>query len=198
MPNWLNEFLIAIGGGSIATVGIVVIIKAIIGKIVDIAVEKSTIKFTNKLERSTKAYEILLDKEFECYEKVGIHLATLVSLIQDLHFWTLESLKNNSESTKKKHKEFLLNYLRIIQILKNDVVRFQLYVPKNVLTTLNLLVQCLQEKSRYFGDVSKIMFENSEDNIDEKEMNDTVSKLLTLIDLVEASIKDRLMELTKN
>ena len=74
MPAWLNEFLIAIGGGATATIGIAVISKAIIGKIIDTAVEKSTIKLTNSLERSTKAYEILLDKEFEYYGKVEYRL----------------------------------------------------------------------------------------------------------------------------
>lgn len=198
MPNWLNEFLIAIGGGATAFVGIAVISKAIIGKIVDTAVEKSTIKLTNRLEGSTKAYEVLLDKEFKYYGKVDIHMATLVTLIQDLPFYSLESLKEDSENAKREYKEHLIEYLKIVPILKNDVLRFQPYIPMEIFTAVTTLVQSLQVNSVFFVNVAKILFENNEESIDKENMDNIVDNLLTLIGKVEASIKDRLTELTKN
>ena len=88
MPEWIKELIIAIGGGATATISILLIVKSLLSKIIDKAIEtsfeKSTIKFTNKLDRSTKAYEQLLNKEFEFYEKIDPYMATLVPLVQDL------------------------------------------------------------------------------------------------------------------
>lgn len=44
-------------------------------------------KFKNKLKRSTKAYEILLDREMRFYEKLDPITAELVSLEHDLLYY---------------------------------------------------------------------------------------------------------------
>lgn len=95
---------IAIGGGSIAILGVVVIIrfiaKTLIEKTVETAFEKSTIILTNQLQRSTKAYELLLNKELEYYGKFDPQLATLVPLVQDLVYYPSKGLSVDPDNTR--------------------------------------------------------------------------------------------------
>ena len=74
MPEWLKDLIIAIGGGTTVTIILLTALKSIVEKIVEKAIdtsfEKSTIKLSNRLERTTKAYEILLKKEFDYYARV--------------------------------------------------------------------------------------------------------------------------------
>ena len=71
MSEWIKDFLIAVGGGGVVLVGILTVFKNIFIKLVDTGLEtsfsKSLEKYRNKLMRTTKAYEILLDREMQFY-----------------------------------------------------------------------------------------------------------------------------------
>ena len=68
MPEWLIDLIVAIGGGTVVLVGILTIFKNLFIKLFETGIEssfeKNLEKYRNKLSRSTKAYEILLEKEF--------------------------------------------------------------------------------------------------------------------------------------
>lgn len=136
MPEWIKELIIAIGGGATATISILLIVKSLLSKIIDKTIEtsfeKSTIKFTNKLDRSTKAYEMLLNKEFEFYEKIDPYMATLVPLVQDLEFWLQKHEEEKTDNAKAKYKECLLKYLETVPDLKNNLILYQPYIPVEV------------------------------------------------------------------
>ena len=67
MPEWLESLIVAIGGGTVVLIGVLTIFKGLLIKLFEIGIEssleKNLEKFKNKLERSTKAYEILLNRE---------------------------------------------------------------------------------------------------------------------------------------
>ena len=99
MPEWLKELLISIGGGSVVAVIFYIGLKTAVVKIVDKAIdasfERSTLKLSNRLERTTKAYEILLKKEFDYYEKLDPYLARIIPLVQDL-VYNVDEFQNNN------------------------------------------------------------------------------------------------------
>lgn len=202
MPEWIKETIIAIGGGATATISILFIFKAIISKIVDKAIdtsfEKSTIKLTNKLERTTKAYEILLQKEFDYYGKLDPYLATLVPLVQDLYYWSERFTSNESKDANEHYRERLLKYLKMIPELKNDCVMFQPYVPANIFETVSVLLKNMQSDLKYLGFVGEVMFDKNDGNIDLNKMQEISDKVLLSISLVETRIKNRLTELSKS
>ena len=82
MPEWLESLLTAIGGGTVVLVGVLTIFKGLLIKLFETGIEssfeKNLEKFRNKLERSTKAYEILLEREMRFYEKLEPITAELV------------------------------------------------------------------------------------------------------------------------
>ena len=202
MPEWLKDLIIAIGGGATATISILLIVKSLLSKIIDKTIEtsfeKSTIKFTNKLERSTKAYEMLLNKEFEFYEKLDPYMATLVPLVQDLEFWLQKHEEEKTDNTKANYKECLLKYLEAIPNLKNDSILYQPYIPVEVFNYVTSLIAHMQDNMKMLGNYGEIIFEKKEGNLDIDKMKVFVGEELKFIALIETVIKARLIELTES
>ena len=73
MPEWIKDLLVAIGGGSVVLIGILTIFKNLFLKLFETSIEasfeKSLEKYRNQLSRSTRAYEILLEREMWFYER---------------------------------------------------------------------------------------------------------------------------------
>lgn len=202
MPEWVKELLIAIGGGATVTVALLTILKSIVAKIVDKAIdtsfEKSTIKLTNKLERTTKAYEILLRKEFDYYEKIDPYMATLVPLVQDLVYWASESREGHSDNAKEKYREHLLEYLKMIPEIKNDSVLFQPYIPADIFEAVGLLLNNMQSDLQYLKFVGEVLYEKTDREIDTNKLKDISDKVLLSVALIETRVKNRLTELSNN
>ena len=108
MPEWLESLLAAIGGGTVVLVGVLTIFKGLLIKLFETGMEslfeKNLEKFRNKLERSTKAYEILLEREMRFYEKLEPITAELVPLEHDLLFY-LNMMRKQIERNNVKHLE---------------------------------------------------------------------------------------------
>ena len=202
MPEWIKELLVAMGGGATVVIAIFVFLKSIVVKIVDKAIdtsfEKSTIKFSNKLERTTKAYEILLRKEFDYYEKIDPYMATLVPLVQDLVFWTEKFQNKDSENVKEQYREHLLKYLKIVPELKNDNIMFQPYVPENIDEAVSKLLENMQSDIEYLTIVGEVMYGKNTGDIDLSKMNEISDNVLISVALVETLIKKRLTELSSS
>ena len=202
MPEWVKELLIAIGGGATVTVALLTILKSIVAKIVDKAIdtsfEKSTIKLTNKLERTTKAYEILLRKEFDYYEKIDPYMATLVPLVQDLVYWASESREGHSDNAKEKYREHLLEYLKMIPEIKNDSVLFQPYIPADIFQAVGVLLNNMQSELQYLGFVGEVLYEKTDGEIDANKLKEIGDNVLFSIALIETRVKKRLTELSNN
>ena len=202
MPEWIKELIISIGGGATATISILLIFKSLLSKIIDKTIEtsfeKSTIKFTNKLERSTRAYEMLLNKEFEFYGKLDPYMASLVPLVQDLEFWLQKHEEEKTDNTKANYKECLLKYLEAIPNLKNDSILYQPYIPVEVFNSVTSLIAHMQDNLKMLGNYGEIIFEKKEGNLDFDKMKVFVEGELKLIALIETLIKARLIELTES
>lgn len=201
MKEWVKEFLIAIGGGSVAILGVVVIIrfiaKTLIEKTVETAFEKSTIKLTNQLQRSTKAYELLLNKELECYGKFDPQLATLVPLVQDLAYYPTKGLSADPDNAKAKFKENVLRFIPIIKDLKNSTVLYQPYIPEAVFIAACELVRIAQKDMEYLRTTADIIFGNKDEELDVERLNAFETGVLKAIGLLEMRIKSRLKELSE-
>jgi len=80
--EFLREFLAAVGGAVGVVLIIFVFFKGIVQKWIDTtidkAAEKSLAKYSNTLERKTKAYETLLDKELSYYEYLSDKISDLI------------------------------------------------------------------------------------------------------------------------
>lgn len=170
----------------------------IIDKTIETSFEKSTIKFTNKLERSTKAYEMLLNKEFEFYGKIDPYMATLVPLVQDLEFWLQKQEEEKTDNAKAKYKECLLKYLESVPDLKSNLILYQPYIPVEVFKSVASLISHMQDNMKMLGNYGEIIFETKEGKVDFDKLKVFVEEELKLIALIETVIKARLIELTES
>lgn len=200
MPEWIKELIIALGGGAAAAIAILTIFKSLAIKLfekaIDTSFEKSTLKLTNKLERSTKAYEILLKKEFDYYEKIDPFMAELVPLIQDLVYYSTESISDVTIDKKEKYREAIMRYLKMIPEMKNDVVMFQPYIPTDIFQAVSSLLGTMQNGMEYLAFAGESLYKKQAVEIDIQKMNEIKDNVLDGIALVETHIKTRLTELS--
>lgn len=198
MPEWIKEIIIAIGGGATVAVGLLAVFKSLFVKFVestiDASFEKSTIKLTNKLERSTKAYEILLRKELDCYEQMDPHIAALVPIVQDFEFWATSSDKSAEEN----FKDGLLEYNRITKDIKSTVLLYQPYIPNAIFDAVSSLLKVMQENVQYYYDSVKILHGEKDGKIDVAKLKEIRESIISAIIVMEIEIKTRLTELTNN
>lgn len=197
----LEKFLIAIGGGTTALIAMLTILKPIFLKVFDKAIDstfdKNIEKFRNKLSRTTSAYEILLKKEFDFYEKLDPHLATLVPLIQDLVYYAKGDDGIGHSTQCEKYREHLLTYLKMTPDLKNTTILYQPYVPKNVWTTVISLVSEMQKEFEFWEETRKSLFGLIELPINVQKAEEVSSSIVMQIVVVQTKIKNRLTELSE-
>lgn len=122
VPEWLRNLLAAVGGGTVVLVGALTIFKGLLIKFfetgIESAFEKNLSKFNNKLERSTRAYELLLDREMRFYEKLEPIVAELVPLEHDLRYFLEHHEGIDRETECSEFKEHFKRYGEIIITLK--------------------------------------------------------------------------------
>lgn len=201
MPTWLENLFIAVGGGSVVLIGLLTIFKRLFIKLFESAIgssfEKNLEKYRNKLTRSTKAYEILLEKEFNYYSILDPYLAILVPLIQDLVYYVDYSVEMEIHCRQKRYKEKFLAYLELIPKVKNDVILYQPYVPIQITGKISHLLAIMQKEIPFWTNVGEIIFQEDSLGIDLSYAKNTCDEVLLNIASVEMAIKTRLEKLSE-
>lgn len=201
MPEWLESLLTAVGGGTVVLVGVLTIFKGLLIKLfetgMETSFEKSLEKYRNKLSRSTKAFEILLEKEFEYYGSLDSHLATLVPLVQDLVYYSDMSNEMELSFRQIHYKEDVLRYLKIIPEIKNNSVLYQPYIPVQIFAEVSHLLGAMQNNMDFWNHAGNVIFQESEEAIDLKKAREISDSILLHIADIEVAIKKRLTELSE-
>lgn len=200
MPEWLEHLLTAVGGGTVVLIGILTIFKGLIVKLFETGIEssfeKNLEKFRNKLERSTKAYEILLEREMRFYEKLEPITAELVPLEHDLLYY----LKRDEEADREKQceafREHLKRYCELVKDLKNENLIHQSYIPQEVFDAYTTVVKQLQDDIHLWFDMAKLLFACEYDKIDYEKCEITVDRLFMHLAFAETKVRTRLKQLS--
>lgn len=202
MPD-SNEIFTIIGKGTILVTIVFFLLKTFVVKYIDKVVEayfeKSTLMLSNKLDRSTIAYEFLLKKEFDYYEKLDSYFAILVPMVQDFVYWADKSKNNNSKYAKEEYRKHLLHYLKIVPEMKNICLMFQPYVPKNISEATVSLLKNMQLRSdlEYLSFVANVLDGKNDGSIDINKMQEIEEKILKSVALVAARIQVRVTDLSQ-
>ena len=124
MPEYLKSLLTAIGGGTVVLVGVLTIFKELLVKLfesgIESSFEKNFEKFKNRLQRSTRAYEILLDREMRFYEKIDPIIAELIPLEQDLLYYLKKDADLKRDEQCEAFREKFKRYCELSIELKNE------------------------------------------------------------------------------
>lgn len=200
MPEWLESLLTAIGGGTVVLVGGLTIFKGLLIKLfetgIEASFEKNLEKFRNKLERSTKAYEILLEREMRFYEKLEPITAELVPLEHDLLYYLKHDEKADREKQCEAFREHVKRYCELVKDLKNENLIHQSYIPQEVFDAYTIVVKQMQDDIPLWFDMAKPLFAGEYEKIDYEECESAVDTFLLQLAFAETMVRKRLKQLS--
>lgn len=199
--EFVKQLLAAIGGA----LGIVLIImrlgKSIIQKWVETNIEssaeKSLNKYTNLLERKTRAYEMILEKEFEFYQCATDYMSRLVFDIQAFPDYFSRCNGGYDDARYQYTKEVSSRIDNDAQFFRRSIILLQPFIPNDLYCESIELIQNLKYSMYKLNDalemsVTDILPENIIEPAKSLE-EEIISNCSTLA----ASIKRRLEELSK-
>lgn len=200
MPEWLESLLAAIGGGTVVLIGVLTIFKGLLIKLFETGIEslfeKNLEKFKNSLERSTKAYEILLDREMRFYEKLEPIAAELIPLEHDLLYYLKYDEGADREERCEAFREHFKRYCELAMELKNENLIHQSYIPQEVFNAYTSVVKQMQDDIPLWFDMAKLLFAGEYDKNDCGKCEATVDTLLMHLALAETIVRKRLKQLS--
>lgn len=200
MPEWLGGLFTAIGGGTVVLVGILTIFKSLVIKLFETGIEssfeKNLEKFKNNLDRSTRAYEIILDREMRFYKDLEPITAELIPIEHDLLYY----LKRNEESDYEKQCEaFKTNFKRHCQLvveLKKSTLIHHSYIPQDVFDAFTSVVKQMQDAMSWWRDMAKLLSIGEYSKIDYKKCERVIDDFLKKLSFAETMVLKRLKELS--
>lgn len=200
MSEWLQSLLAAVGGGTVVLVGIFTIFKGILLKLFETGIESSFQtsfeKFKNNLERSTKAYEILLAREMRFYEKLEPITSELIPLEHDLLYYLKYDKRLDKKAQREDFRENFNRYCELTIELKNEILIHQSYIPQEVFSAYAAVVKQMQDDMPLWSDMAKLLFEDEYDKIDYQKCESAIDILLKLLALAETMVRKRLKTLS--
>lgn len=200
MPEWLESLLAAVGGGAVVLVGMLTIFKGLLVKLLEIGIEssfeKNLEKFKNNLNRSTRAYEMLLDREMRFYEKLEPIGAELVPLEHDLLYYLKYDEQADRERQCEDFREHFKRYCELTRDLKNENLIHQSYIPQEIFNAFTSVVKQMQDDMSLWFDMAKFLFSGEYNKIDYEKCRKTVDILLMKLALAETMVHKRLKQLS--
>lgn len=195
----INELIVGFCGGTISATIILIFLNIIINKTIekgiDTVFEKNLEKYRNKIQRSTSAFEIILNKELDFYANIDSIISEMIVLIQDLSDVTLNTHNYDNNTRHSKLKEYFMIYLDTIPKLKHLLLLNQSYIPMSISDSATKIVTELQNNMTYFGDIISSLAENQEPTNDINEANNIKDTVLMQIAVLNSEIQKRLKEL---
>ncbi len=199
--EFLKQLLAAVGGGVGITLVILALFKTLFQRwfenVIITSSQKTIIKLTNSLQRSTRAYEMVLDKEFEFYERTSNVVSDLAVNIQDLLYYiTLNEDTENSKNIDAARK-VLLSILESIPKYKNDNMVYGCYITQDINEAATKIIKDLQDDMNVMTECFKSANDKMLSEVQEQKLKITVDRTLMNCALITTLIKSRLIKLSE-
>jgi len=199
--EFLKEVLVAVGGGLGIVLFFLAVLKGVIEKWVNTAIEKTAeknlAKYANILERRTKAYEMLLEKEFAFFDKAFEFISALVINIQNFSYYMGIDYEYPAEINLEKAKETSISILKSTSKFKRDSLLAESYLTEDIRAASAKIIVDLQKANPLMYNAMK---KTIEDVLDEGTIKQILEiEELTLMNCAQLStiIKMRLEKLSE-
>ena len=200
IPRWLENLIVAVGGGTVVLVGALTLCKNLVVKLFETGIEssfeKNLEKFKNKLERSTRAYEMLLEREMRFYERMEPISAKLIPLAHDFTYCITLTEEVDRKDAAEAFRDSVLKYGEILKLLKNEGLTHQTYIPANIFSTVTEIVKQMQEDFPFLVDTAKLLLAEEHEKVDRKRIDENYDQLINRLADLNGKIKARLEELS--
>lgn len=202
LQNFLTTLFSTLGGA----VGTVIILltfgKQVVLKGLEVKLKQGADKniqiLSNKLDRKTRAFQLLLDNEMKFYESIGSYLADLIVDIQDFIFYL--ELDETNPLSKFEYESVRDVFGRIAETnkqIKRSLLISQNYIPQIVFDVTTNLISDIQKGFTPMYNIIEQHVSDKEDVITNEEIKTLKDTILMDCALVNLKIKLRLEDLSK-
>ncbi len=198
--DFVKQLLAAVGGAVGITLVILTFFRTLFQRwfenILNTSSQKTLIKLTNSLQRSTRAYEMVLDKEFQFYERTSNFVSDLAVNIQDLLFYI--TIKEDTEySNIESARKVLLRILECIPKYKNDIIIYSCYITQDINEAATKIIKDLQNNVNIMKECLKSAIDKMLSEAQEEELKTIVDMTLMNCALITTLIRFRLIKLSE-
>lgn len=139
----------AIAATAIILPSLCLILKRTAQRAIDDAIDHSFAKklarFNSNLSQSERAHEMLVQKEFDYYKRVGCIISPMITDVQDLQAAVQE---DSGEGLRSFTKECSLRLIESTMKLKGASFEYQSFIPMEVFQASGEVVQTLQNNQQ--------------------------------------------------
>lgn len=198
--DFISELIAAIGGAVSVTLILLGFSKNLLQKwietTIDTTAEQSLTKYANALERKTKAYELLLEKEFYFFESASEFMSNTIIDIQSISRHLISFSEEGTFVDLGVIKETAERIMGNVQVFKRDTLLLQSFLSEEIFLVSTDTIQHLQ---RLMPLLSKIIDYSNELPLSKDDI-DTIKKaeefVLSDCVILSLKIKNRLVELS--
>ena len=199
MPEWIKDIIVAVGGGSIALLGILTVFKQLVIKSCETGIEtifqKNIEKYREQLSRSSRSYDMILNKEMDFYEKVDSIFAELVPLAHSIKRCFDNKEHYESEKNAQCFWIYLKQYSELYDKLKTTILIHQAYIPKGILLSYTTLAKTMYDDTISLLELGKTTFDEG-NKVDEKMLQSMYDNFMNVLVIPSALVKERLQTLS--
>lgn len=170
------------------------ILKHFFETIIKSVYEKNLEQFKDNLYRSTRAYELLLDREMKFYDEVHEDMVELARLQYELRASLDRDSKLNTSID-----EFIQQYKKYTELfisIKNKVLVNRLYIPKEIIESFLEFIRQIEINHKFWFEIAEIILNNRYDSINKADCEKMINSFIFSLEKTQEKIFNHLKKIS--
>ena len=169
------------------------ILKHFFETIIKSVYEKNLEQFKDSLYRSTRAYELLLDREMKFYDEIHEDMVELARLQYELRASLDRDSKLNTSID-----EFIQQYKKYTELfisIKNKVLVNRLYIPKEIIESFLEFIRQIEINHKFWFEIAGIILNDRYDSINKADCEKMINSFIFSLEKTQEKIFNHLKKL---
>ena len=170
------------------------ILKHFFETIIKSVYEKNLEQFKDNLYRSTRAYELLLDREMKFYDEVHEDMVELARLQYELRASLDRDSKLNTSID-----EFIQQYKKYTELfisIKNKVLVNRLYIPKEIIESFLEFIRQIEINHKFWFEIAGIILNDRYDSINKADCEKMINSFIFSLEKTQEKIFNHLKKIS--
>lgn len=197
MNNWIENIVNWFGNAVVLIVLMPFfkgILKHFFETIIKSVYEKNLEQFKDNLYRSTRAYELLLDREMKFYDEVHEDMVELARLQYELRASLDRDSKLNTSID-----EFIQQYKKYTELfisIKNKVLVNRLYIPKEIIESFLEFIRQIEINHKFWFEIAEIILNDRYDSINKEDCEKMINSFIFSLEKTQEKIFNHLKKIS--
>lgn len=170
------------------------ILKHFFETIIKSVYEKNLEQFKDNLYRSTRAYELLLDREMKFYDEIHEDMVELARLQYELRVSLDRDSKLNTSID-----EFIQQYKKYTELfisIKNKVLVNRLYIPKEIIESFLEFIRQIEINHKFWFEIVGIILNDRYDSINKADCEKMINSFIFSLEKTQEKIFNHLKKIS--